>query len=329
MIANPFVRFLEKRVKIMRKHSSMMIIMGVLALIVLACYFFVAKVGGELISFLNHLPTLYAKLATDLQQVRSNLDGLISRLPKNLQNSLSGIGNSIGNSAGTFVRIMGEPTVKTLSDFAKNIPTVLIYTIMTILSSYFFIADREKILITFKKYIPQAVREHMNLIWNNLVYVVGGYFKAQFKIMLVVAIILLVGFSFLGISYAILLSILIALLDFLPFFGTGTVLIPWAVIKLLSSDYKMAVGLTVTYLISQLVRQIIQPKIVGDTIGLDPLSTLLFMFIGYRIDGVFGMIVAVPAGMILIILYRNGAFENLILSLRILVKDFNKFRKLK
>ena len=121
----------------------------------------------------------------------------------------------------------------------------------------------------------------------------GGYFKAQFKIMGVVALILLVGFAILRIRYAVLFAVLIAVLDFLPFFGTGTVLIPWAVLKVFSADYEFAVGLIIIYLVSQLVRQLIQPKIVGDTIGLNPLATLFCMFIGYKVGGIIAMIIAV------------------------------------
>ncbi len=155
----------------------------------------------------------------------------------------------------------------------------------------------------------------------------GGYFKAQFKIMGVVAVILLVGFFMLHIKYAILWAILIALLDFLPFFGTGTALIPWAVLKVLSGNYKFAVGLVIIYLVSQLVRQLIQPKIVGDTMGLNPLATMVFMYIGYKIGGIVAMIIAVPVGLILINLYEAGTFDDIIEDVRELAKGLNEYRK--
>lgn len=93
----------------------------------------------------------------------------------------------------------------------------------------------------------------------------GGYFKAQFKIMGVVFAILLVGFTLMQIRFSILLAIVIAFLDFLPFFGTGTALIPWAIYKFLVGDYKMVAALVILYGVTQLVRQLIQPKLVGDS----------------------------------------------------------------
>ena len=113
----------------------------------------------------------------------------------------------------------------------------------------------------------------------------------------------------------------------LPFFGTGTVLGPWAVIKILSSDYQFAVGLIILYAVTQIVRQVIQPKIVGDTIGMNPLATLFFMYIGYKISSIIGMIIAVPVGMILINLYQSGVFDNQIRCIQELVNDINEFRK--
>ena len=146
--------------------------------------------------------------------------------------------------------------------------------------------------------------------------------------MLVVAIILLIGFSILHVEYSILIAILIALLDFFPFFGTGTVMIPWAVIKILSGDYKMAIGLLIIWGVSQLVRQIIQPKIVGDSMGMPPIPTMVLLYVGFRVGGAWGLIIAVPVGMIVYNLYRAGIFSNTIKSIKILVEDVNKFRKI-
>lgn len=90
----------------------------------------------------------------------------------------------------------------------------------------------------------------------------------------------------------------------------------------------MAVGLIILYLVTQLVRQLIQPKMVGDSIGMNPLATLIFMYIGYKFSSIIGMIIAVPIGMILINLYKAGVFDNQIRCIKELVQDINEFRKL-
>ena len=112
------------------------------------------------------------------------------------------------------------------------------------------------------------------------------------------------------------MAILVAFLDMLPFLGTGTVLIPWAVFKLVSGDIRYALGLVILYLTTQLVRRIIEPKLVGDSIGMNPLVTLIFMYIGYRIGGVIGMILAVPVGAIVLNFYKAGTFDGVLNGLK-------------
>ena len=155
----------------------------------------------------------------------------------------------------------------------------------------------------------------------------GGYFLAQFKIMFMVALILLAGLVVLGIRYAFLLAILIAMLDFLPLFGTGTVLLPWAVVKLLSGEYMLAAGLALLYVISQVARQMVQPKIVGDSMGLPPLLTLVLLYIGFKVRGISGMILAVPLGILGMKLYEYGMFDSLIENMRILAEEIERFRR--
>lgn len=157
---------------------------------------------------------------------------------------------------------------------------------------------------------------------------VGGYFKAQFRIEIWMYLLLVLGLWILKVNYAFLIALGIAFLDFLPVFGTGTVLMPWAVIKILSADYRMAIGLMIIWCGGQLARQIIQPKIVGDSIGVAPVPTLFLLFIGYKMAGVFGMIIAVPIGIIFINMYEEGVFDTTKNSIRILVAGINSFRRL-
>lgn len=149
---------------------------------------------------------------------------------------------------------------------------------------------------------------------------------AQFKIMFVVGAMLLAGFLILNINYAFLLAFLVSMLDFLPLFGTGTVLIPWALIKLLSGKYALAAGLALLYVLTQVVRQVIQPKIVGDSMGLPPLWTLIFLYLGFKVHGISGMILAVPIGIFVMNLYHYGAFDPLIGNIRLLAEEVQLLR---
>lgn len=327
MIANPLVRFLEKRLKIVRKHGSMMIIIAVLAVVVLLGYLGISKLVAETGNLIENLPQIYENWQNDFQEIGENLQIVYNRLPKDTQKNLMQASSNLSGYLSGLVQTIGEPTVGAVGNFAKNVPGTLIAIIMCLLSAYFFTAERHEILQGVKKYVPGEMWDRVSGVITDLKRAVGGYFKAQFKIMGVVYVILVVGLLIMRVGYAPLVAFLVAFLDALPFFGTGTVLIPWAVIKILSADYEIAVGLVILYAVTQVVRQVIQPKIVGDSIGMNPLATLIFMYIGYKVSSVIGMIIAVPVGMILINLYKAGIFDNQIRCIKELVEDVNRFRK--
>lgn len=328
MIANPLVHFLEKKLKVVRKHGSMITIIGVLAAVILVGYLAGTKLVSEAINLIDSVPKIYESFQEDFEEIGDNLQIFYDRLPKSMQKSISNATENLSGYISGAVQAIGEPTFEAAGNFAKNVPGTLIGIIMCIISAYFFTADRENILNLLEKSIPDGIWKRCSTVISDLKHVVGGYFKAQFKIMGVVYIILVIGLLILKVDYVLLVGLLIAFLDALPFFGTGTVLGPWAILKILSKDYTMAVGLIILYLVTQLVRQLIQPKMVGDSIGMNPLATLIFMYIGYKFSSIIGMIIAVPIGMILINLYKAGVFDNQIRCIKELVQDINEFRKL-
>lgn len=326
-IASPVVVWLEKRVKLIKKWGSALIIIGVLGLVGLVAYLSVSTLAREVISLMRDIPDIYQDLESGMDMIGENLNGIFRMLPAGIQDGWHTIMNNLDQTAGDIIGRLSEPTVSAAGRFAKGIPSVLIATIVTFISAYFFIAEREEVLLWLKQIAPDALVRRMTMVVDNFKYAVGGYFKAQFKIMIVVYILLAAGFLILRIHFAFLLALLIAFLDFLPFFGTGTALIPWAVYKFLMGDYRMVVGLLVLYGVTQLVRQLIQPKLVGDSMGLNPLVTLVLLYAGYKLGGVLAMIFAVPVGMIAINLYKAGAFDYIMDDVRILAEGILSLRE--
>ena len=319
-IATPLVNWLEKRLKIVKKLGSALIVIFVLAAIVLALYFGISRLAAEISSLIQNFPEMYAQLETGLRQIGDTLSGIFERLPSVVQNGWNVVVENLDQYMGNLVSNISEPTVTAAGNIAKQVPSYLISLLVSILSAYFFIVQREEVLNWMKKVSPESIQKRMTLVIDNLRYAVGGYFKAQFKIMAVVFVILLIGLGMLGTGYFVLVAFLIAFLDFLPFFGTGTAMIPWAVYKFFMGDYKMTVALVVIYVITQAVHQLLQPKLVGDSVGLNPLVTLILLYIGYRMGGILWMILAVPIGMVLINMCQAGAFDYIFDDVRILVE---------
>jgi len=326
-IANPLVTWLERRLKIVKKISSALIVIIVLAGIGIALYFAGSKIYKEMVILLNNMPEIFEQAKGVGNNILNALYDLLHHLPEGVKDSLTPFVDNMGTYFSDYIKDLSIPTVTMAGNVAKRIPSVIIYAFFTTLSAFFFTANREELIRVSRKITPDPILRRVSLIISNFKSAMGGYFKAQFKIMAVVFVILLIGFIILNVPFYALLAILIALLDFLPFFGTGTVLFPWAFYQLMVRDYKMAIGLVVIYAVTQGVRQLIQPKLVADSIGLDPLATLVLLFIGYKLGSVLGMILAVPLGMIVINLITSGSFDFLIDDARTLVSRILSLRK--
>ncbi len=328
LIAGPMVRFFEEKVKIKRKVGSAFVIIVVIALVVLLIYGLGAQLINQVVGLIGALPDMWAGMESDFSNIGRSLSVILERLPEDMQMKLNDFITTIGGYLGDFFGKIGTPTIAAAGNFAKQLPAIFIGLIMALLSSYFFVAEREQINEWFRKHAPASIQEQYRIIRSSLVKSVGGYFKAQLKIEVWMYVLLLIGLGVLRVDYYALIALVIAFMDFLPFLGTGTVLIPWAVIRILTADYKVAIGLLIIWGGGQLARQLIQPKIVGDSMGVAPLPTLFLLYIGYKVGSVVGMIVAVPLGILVYSMYQEGAFETTRNSVMILVAGINRFRRL-
>ena len=327
-MAGPPVKFFEEKMKIKRRAGSAFVIIAVIALIVLAIYGLGSILVKEGVGFAQSFPEMWEDVQKDLDEIAERMKNVYLSLPEAVRDRLDGSLTALENSAGDFLGKISNPTLTAVGNFAKYLPTLLIGVIMALLSAYFFVADRKNLNDWCTKHVPKVIQDRYELIRQSLVRAVGGYVKAQLKIEIWVYFVLVIGLWILKVRYVLLIAVGIAFLDFLPVFGTGTVMVPWAIIKIMGGDLKMGIGILITWGLGQLLRQIIQPKIVGDSIGLSPLPTLFLLYLGYQFGGVFGMIVAIPVGLILFSLYEGGVFDTTKDSVKLLILGVNQFRRL-
>ncbi len=326
-IANPMVRFLEKKLKVKRKYGSAIIIVLVLAAVIGVLYLIGYILVQELIDLFENSSALMEKAQNLLEELSDKLYGLYEKLPAGIQSGIGSVGHWLEDwldNAGSNFKV---PSISAAGNYVGSLVEGILIAIITILAAYFFIADRDKLVEGIKRIVPTSFQEYYSLVMNNIKSAIGGYFKAQFKIMLIIIVILFIGFEALGVNYSFLLALLTAFLDLLPVFGTGTIIGPWVVVDIITGKYIEAIVLTVLYLVCQFTKQMLQPKMVGDSIGLNPLLTLFFMFVGYRFGGILGMIIGIPVGMILVNFYRIGIFDRLIRGFKIIAKSINEYRK--
>ncbi len=325
-IANPLVRFLERKMKIRRKAGSVFVIVLTIALVGAACYGIIYILVTQVIGFFTSAPEMWVKVNESIRTLSVEVSKKYALLPKGSKDFFENLGENIYDSLSSLGTTIGERAAESASNGVKNAPLFIIGIIMCVLASYLFVAERDQIGKFARRMLPKHLTERFTIVTGTMKSAVGGYFKAQFKIMGFVYIVLFIGFLILDIDYAVLIALIIALLDFLPFFGTGAVMWPWAAYAVIQKDYKFAVGMMIVWGLSQLVRQFIQPKLVGDSIGMPAIPTLILLYTGFRVGSALGLILAVPVGMIVYNLYKAGLFSNFIYSTKMLLEDFRKMR---
>lgn len=326
-LANPLVAFISEKCKIRRKAVSVFVIIAVLGIIVLIIYGIGNFLGKQMAGFVVDLPDMWESAGAELKKAAAHFTKLFNRLPADSQEKLLSFQSSLDVYISEIISQVSTPTVTAIGNAAKHIPDVLIGIIMCFLSAYFFIADKDYAGNFLKKYMPESLLMKWNLVWGSLVRSVGGYFKAQLKIEVWMYLLLYLGLMIADVNYAALVALGIAFLDFFPVFGTGTVLAPWAVIEFLNGDYIRTIIFLALWGVGQLLRQIIQPKIMGDSMGMPPIPTLFLLYIGWKFNGVWGMIIALPLVIIILNLDEAGIFDQFKKSLKYLVRDVNRFRR--
>ena len=328
LLASPMVKFLEEKLKIRRKAGTACVIIAVIALIVLIGYGVAAFLIDQIQGLMHDLPDIWEGLQLQIDEISRSFSRLFASLPKDVQESWAYFFENVENSVGEWVAGLGTPSMSWLGSMAKQLPNLFVAVIMCLVAAFAFTAERANMRNFMQDYMPETMKKYWDMIRVSLSSAVGGYLKAQLKIECWIYLIVAAGLLILRISYAPVLAIFIAVLDFLPVFGTGTILWPWIVFEVFGRNYKLAIGLALIWGVSQIVRQVIQPKIMGDSMGMHTLPTVFLLYIGYKVSGIFGMIIAVPIGIIFVNMYQAGVFDTIVNSFRILGAGLKRFRHL-
>lgn len=311
-IASPMVRFIEDKLKIHRKAGAALVISLSIALIVFLIYLITEVLITQTVAFAKTIPDIVSNVSVAFKEIRVYVDTFLYKLPSGMQEEVF---SAIGEASSYMSDLVSEGSsffMDAASNVIKRIPMAILSTVVCILSAYFFVAEKKDFVNIYKNKCPEKVKSIVSLIVNGTKQAIGGYLVAQVKIELFVYICLLIGFLLLRVNFAWLVALGIAILDFLPIFGTGTAIVPWAIIEAINGNYITAVLLLVIWGLSQLLRQFLQPKFVSHQVGLSEFATLFLLYAGFVFGGVIGMIISVPIGIVIVSLYQAGVFNPLI-----------------
>lgn len=330
-IAYPVCKFLETKFKISKKFGSAFIIVIVILLLALVMYLVLSKLWKEALDFTKGISDYIDIVSATLQSVLDRANGIMERrniqffqLPTNARESVQQVTASIYTSLTNAIKDIGTDSVQYAGIVAENVSNGLVGTIIALLSSYFYITEHEFLKNTMKKVIPLEVQKRLFLVKQTMIDAVGGYVIAQIKLMFVMFVILFLGLIVLRAKYSLFLALVICILDILPILGVGTILIPWAVISLLQHNFWFAFGLIIIQIICFVTRQLLQPKIIGDSVGMNPFVTLVLIFVGLRCGGLIGCIVAIICGMIVKNLLKAGMFDSKLNRMKFLYRKIKQ-----
>ncbi|MCX7923909.1 MAG: sporulation integral membrane protein YtvI [Clostridia bacterium] len=306
-IMEPIINLLVKKARLPRKLASLFTLLFVLSTLGSLLTLLIIKLTTEATLIYNTLPKDYSHSAlyNEINSLYAQASNIYIGLPKEITENIGGLITSISTTITGIINSF----LKGVLDTAISIPEAIIFTLVTILSTYFISSDRDKIFNFFKSQMPDSWSTKAQSIKNDMFSALFGYIRAQLIMMTITFSELSIGFSIIGIKYFILIAFIISIIDALPILGTGGILIPWGIFELITGDIRTGVSLLILYAVVLVVRQLIEPKILSEQIGIYPLVTLIAMYTGLKLIGVAGLIIG-PVSILLVKNILSGLFKD-------------------
>lgn len=319
-ILHPLVGRVRKRVNISRRVLSLIFVLLIVLIAGAILSFFVYTIIDQIVALVNNWSAV-ADASAIIGSEGDILSFITGLLPAQVRDSAQSIITELWNwLQGVLLSVMSSIT-SAAGGFIKGVPSFFIALIVFITASYFITADypsiREKAVSLFKG----GLGDFFGFVKSSTLAAFSGYLRAQVILSIGVFMILLIGFLICGQGYALLIAFALAIMDFIPLIGSGTVLVPWAVIELITSDFRSAVELMVIWGIVILFRRVLEPKILGSQTGLSPLLSLMSIYVGMQLGGVLGMVLGPVILQVIIKIVESGLFSGLMSDLKLLVGD--------
>ena len=302
LMIEPAIKFIMKKMKFTRRTSSIIIfaiasiiLIGGLAWIIITLF---SESSSLLQSLNDYFDKAYAQFQNFISSFNFDKIHLSDEILGVIQNSTGDVLDAVSN----WVRNL----LNGLIDWVTSLPSMAICIGITVVALYFICVDKIYIIDQIEHHVPQTWVKKIGTHLQDLIKTLGGYLKAEATLVLVSFIISLVGLYILqfmnfNIQYPLLMALFIGFVDALPILGSGSVMIPWAILCGINGDLSLGIAIIVLLVIMSIVRQVLEPKLVSKNIGVHPIFTLIAMYTGFKIIGVLGLLI----GPIVLIIFKN------------------------
>lgn len=304
MITRPAAARISARLRlsarVVRAVLSCLAVLGGLALAVLFIILLLSEAWQALSAFLegDRFAAIISSLADPIGALIGDVEGA-EELRDYLGESVKG---ALSSLLGWIVDL--------LTSILRGVPSVLFFILVTVVATVYFAIDIERINSTVRAVLPRRACSFLSKVKRGSASLILGYLRSYLYLLLITFGIMLVGFVILGVENALLLAFVAAFLDLLPVIGVGTMLVPWSIYELIFGSRAYGIGLAVLFVVYQIIRQVIEPKIIGKSLGIHPLLSLVLLFVGYSVLGVLGLFLAPMLGAVISILFdKNNSPE--------------------
>ena len=302
-LLRPAVEAVSRKSRIPRKIVSVALTILCVAVglgLIVLFFFFAVKEAWEFLSGLakdERVIDILAKITNPIGTIFGESEAS-SALTEHVGNALQeGIGGLVSR------------LVELLSDIAASIPGVLFFILVTVISAVYFALDLDRINEWVKSVLPKGAVKTLIGIKSSAITIAKKYARSYLLIMAITFFVMLAGLLILRVKNFVLLAVVIAILDLLPIIGVGTVIVPWSIIELLLGNTGMGIGLIVLLCAHEIIRQFAEPKIIGKSIGVHPVISLLLLYGGYAVFGLIGILLVPITAVGLNILIDSAAVK--------------------
>ncbi|GED68264.1 sporulation integral membrane protein YtvI [Brevibacillus reuszeri] len=308
LIINRPVTFITKKFKIPRWLSVtiallllMLLAIGVVTLAVTETVVEIGELAKRLPGFASELSEYLQRTISQefLMGIYNQIQWMYTQLDPDFKLKVD---STIGSGITTITHAGQDLVVKFLNGLKNllvSLPNLATVSVISLMGAFFISKDFYLWEARFRRLLPNGVNNRLDQIFRDLRGALVGFIKAQLTLISLTAAIVIIGLLIMRVEYAITIGLLTGLVDLLPYLGTGTVFVPWIVYLFFKGNYSMVIGLSILYAVVLIFRQIIEPKVVAESVGLDPLLTLVALFVGLQLFGFLGLIIG-PVSLVLI-----------------------------
>ena len=308
LIIEPLIKWICRKTDCSRKISSIIVLATIFVTLIALVIWGIISLVSETTNLLNGLNTYIEKASKFMQDLFNKIDLSKFQFSKEFSIIAEDTVNNFLNTITNFIK----NTLNKLLSYITSIPTMFIYTVITILATYFITSDKFYILDRMEHHLSKKMVGKLITNTRKITSSLGGYLKAELILIIISFFILLIGLNIfyvigMNIEYPILMAIVIGFVDALPILGAGTVMVPWSIILFINKDISLGLSILGLYIFILVSKQFLEPKIVSNKIGVHPIFTLISMYTGFKIIGLFGLLL----GPIVLIILKNVFSETI------------------